>query len=170
MFRPDPLEKEIVVGQEPTTLEIARGEQVDEVHQKFNDWISQVVRIYKAEKFVEFEWLVGPIAIDDDVGKEIVSRFYTDIKPDGFFYSDSNGREMLKRERNFRPTWEIELQEAVAGNYYPVNSKIAIEDEDYRLAILNDRAQGGSSIVDGTVEIMVSCAPKYFLNFSQSSL
>lgn len=34
-------------------------------------------------------------------------------------------------------------------------SKIAIEDAQTRLAILNDRAQGGSSLSDGSVEIMV---------------
>lgn len=47
------------------------------------------------------------------------------------------------------------MQEPIAGNYYPITAKIAIEDEDYRLAILNDRAQGGSSMFDGTVELMV---------------
>jgi len=43
----------------------------------------------------------------------------------------------------------------VSGNYYPINTKIAIEDSNNRLAILPDRAQGGSSIFDGTLELMV---------------
>lgn len=45
--------------------------------------------------------------------------------------------------------------EAIAGNYYPINTKIAIEDKTHRLAVLTDRAQGGSSIFDGTCELMV---------------
>lgn len=155
IFRPDPQSKEKLITKE-ATVEVVRGEQVDEVHQVFNEWISQVVRVYKTEKFVEFEWMVGPVPIDDNAGKEIVSRFFTVMKTKGEFYTDSNGREMLKRRRNARDTWKVNLKEAVAGNYYPVTAKIAIEDSKHRLAILNDRSQGGSSIFDGTVELMVS--------------
>lgn len=77
------------------------------------------------------------------------------------FYTDSNGREMLKRERNFRPTWPLELAEPVAGNYYPVTAKITVEDkaQKVRLSVLNDRAQGGSSLNDGQVELMVIIYP-----------
>lgn len=155
IFRPDPKAKEQLITKE-ATIEVFRGDMVDEVHQVFNEWVSQVVRVYKTEKFVEFEWLVGPIPIADKVGKEIVSRFFTVMNTNGVFYTDSNGREMLKRRRNFRETWKVKLQEPVAGNYYPVTTKIAIEDETHRLAILTDRAQGGSSLYDGTVELMVS--------------
>jgi len=84
-----------------------------------------------------------------------VSRFYTTIESDGVFYTDSNGREMLKRKRNQRDTWHVVIAEKESGNYYPVTSKIAIEDEHTRLAVLNDRAQGGSSLYDGVVELMV---------------
>lgn len=159
MFRPNPNTDEDVLASRVRS-EIVRGELVDEVHQKFNDWISQVVRIYKTEKFVEFEWLVGPIPVNDDVGKEIVSRFYTGIKSDGVFYTDSNGREILKRKRNFRDTWNFETLEPVAGNYYPINTKIAIEDDKLRMAILTDRAQGGSSLDDGSLELMVMIEKK----------
>lgn len=154
IFRPDPKSKEKLITKE-ARIEVVRGDEVDEVHQVFNEWISQVVRVYKSENFVEFEWLVGPIPIDDNVGKEIVSRFYTVMKTDGVFFTDSNGREMIQRKRNYRETWKLNLKEPVAGNYYPVTTKIAIEDDTHRLAILNDRAQGGSSLYDGTVELMV---------------
>lgn len=133
---------------------MVRGDLVDEIHQTFTDWLSQVVRVYKTENFVEFEWLVGPIPVEDG-GKEIISRFYTVMKNNGVFYTDSNGREMLKRKRNYRETWKVNIKEPVAGNYYPINTKIAIEDEKHRLAVLTDRAQGGSSLFDGTLELMV---------------
>lgn len=159
IFRPDPENGNARESTQQATIEVITGEFVDEVHQVFNEWISQVVRIYKAENFVEFEWLVGPIPVDDDIGKEIVSRFQTTMQTDGIFTTDSNGREMLKRERNVRETWDIELEEPVAGNYYPINTKIAIEDDTHRLAVLPDRAQGGSSIIDGSVELMVILEP-----------
>lgn len=156
IFRPDAKTKDATIIAKEATLDVVRGDEVDEVHQVFNEWISQVVRVYKAEKFVEFEWLVGPIPIDDVIGKEIVSRFFTVMKTNGEFFTDSNGREMLKRKRNSRDTWKVSLKEAIAGNYYPVTTKIAIEDAKHRLAVLTDRAQGGSSIFDGTLELMVS--------------
>ena len=57
------------------------GPIVDEVHQKFNDWTSQVIRLYKDQKVVEFEWMVGPLP-EQDVGTsglEVVTRYTTDI-------------------------------------------------------------------------------------------
>lgn len=65
---------------------------------------------------------------------------------------------MLKRIKNYRPTWDVKLQEPISGNYYPVTSKIAIKDEEkqLKLNVLTDRAQGGSSLNDGAVELMVN--------------
>jgi lysosomal alpha-mannosidase len=87
----------------------------------------------------------------------VVSRFTTDLETDGLFYTDSNGRELLERKRNYRPTWEVQLSEPESGNYYPVTSKILIRDttRQQELAVLNDRPQGGSSLNDGQVELMV---------------
>lgn len=48
------------------------------------------------------------------------------------------------------------MEEPIAGNYYPVTSKIMIKDNDFELAVLTDRAEGGSSLEDGQVELMVS--------------
>lgn len=163
IFRPDPETVEEVVGLD-VALDVIRGDLVDEVHQVFNDWISQVVRIYKTEKYVEFEWLVGPIPIDDDIGKEIVTRFTTDINNDGVFFTDSNGREMIHRKRDSRETWNLVVNEPIAGNFYPINAKIVLGESNKRLAILTDRSQGGSSMVDGTVEIMVRKLVVTFIN------
>lgn len=114
-----------------------------------------MVRIYKNENKAEFQWLVGPIPTSDNTGREIISRFDTDIESNGIFYTDSNGREMVQRRRNHRDTWNLTLLEPVSGNYYPVTTKIAIEDDTRRFALLTDRAQGGSSIDDGSIELMV---------------
>lgn len=152
IFRPNGTER--LVAQR-VKVEMIQGPLVEEVHQVFNDWVSQVIRVYKGQSHVEFEWLAGPIPIDDGLGKELVSRFYTTIKSDSVFYTDSNGREMLKRVRNHRDTWDVEVYEKESGNYYPVTTKIAIEDDEHRLSVLNDRAQGGSSLMDGVVELMV---------------
>jgi lysosomal alpha-mannosidase len=91
----------------------------------------------------------------DGVGKEVISHFSTGWATNGYFYTDSNGREILERKRNYRPTWKVNISEPVAGNYYPVTSVIAIKSKDITFGVLPDRAQGGSSLKDGDIELMV---------------
>uniref|UniRef100_A0A4W3IN81 Lysosomal alpha-mannosidase-like n=1 Tax=Callorhinchus milii TaxID=7868 RepID=A0A4W3IN81_CALMI len=57
--------------------------------------------------------------------------------------------------RDYRPTWHFNQTEPVAGNYYPVNTRIFIRDGKFQLSVLTDRSQGGSSIEDGSLELMV---------------
>ncbi|XP_066593863.1 lysosomal alpha-mannosidase isoform X1 [Prorops nasuta] len=139
------------------TYKIYKGDIVQEIHLQVNDWVSEVVRVYSAEDFIEFDWMVGPIPVDDKVGKEIVTKYSSNLSTGGYFYTDSNGREMLQRKRDYRPTWQVRLQEQISGNYYPVTAKISIKDTELplKLNVLTDRAQGGSSLVDGEVELML---------------
>lgn len=108
---------------------------------------------------------MGSIPVEDKVGREIITRFDTDIASNGIFYTDLNGREMLKRQRDHRDTWNLTLIEKISGNYYPVTAKIAIEDDTRRFSILNDRAQGGSSLTDGSLEVMVCMSAIIFREF-----
>jgi lysosomal alpha-mannosidase len=142
---------------EKAQVKIFRGTIVAEAQQIFNEWVSQTIRIYDQENLIEFEWLVGPIPNQDANGKEVITRFTTDFATKSTFYTDSNGREMLKRVRNSRPTWNLTLEEPVAGNYYPITSKLSIVDDsrDLQLSLLTDRAQGGSSLKDGQLEMMI---------------
>ena len=89
-------------------------------------------------------------------GREVVSRFNTSIASAGVLLTDSNGREMLRRRRNFRPTWNFSQTESVAGNYYPINAAVALTDATTaQLTLLVDRASGAGSIADGALEVMV---------------
>jgi len=98
---------------------------------------------------------VGPVPIADGLGKEVVSRWSTDVKSAGVFFTDSNGREMQRRVRNVRPTWSLNVTDPVSGNFYPVNSAISIADASRQFTILTDRSQAGASLRDGSVELMV---------------
>ncbi|XP_076427994.1 lysosomal alpha-mannosidase isoform X2 [Peromyscus maniculatus bairdii] len=129
---------------------------VQEVHQNFSAWCSQVLRLYPGQRHLELEWTVGPIPVRDNLGKEVISRFNTPMKTNGQFYTDSNGREILKRRRDHRPTWRLNQTEPVAGNYYPVNTRIYISDGHMQLTVVTDRSQGGSSLKDGSLELMFS--------------
>ena len=134
-----------------------QGKIAKEVRQTYSNWVSQVVRIFEGQDYVEFEYTIGPIPFKDGLGKEIISRYCTTLATQGMWYTDANGRSMQKRVRNFRPAWKLNQTEPAAGNYYPVNSRIALVDEskDVQFVILNDRSQGGASLSDGCVELMV---------------
>jgi lysosomal alpha-mannosidase len=92
--------------------------------------------LYADRPYAEFEWVVGSIPIEDGLvsvfvfvfftlhgnllgvqGKEIITRFSTNISSDGYLYTDSNGREMQQRLLNYRPTWKLNITEPVAGKY-----------------------------------------------------
>ncbi|XP_075500085.1 alpha-mannosidase-like [Primulina tabacum] len=85
----------VVSGSVP--LKIVRGPLVDEVHQQFASWIYQVIRVYKDKDHAEVEYTIGPIPIDDSDGKEVITRMMTNMVTDKVFYTDSNGRDFLKR-------------------------------------------------------------------------
>jgi lysosomal alpha-mannosidase len=63
-------------------------------------WLSQTTRLYAGQNNIEIEYQVGPIPWADGFGKEIITRFTSDIKSAQLFYTDSNGREVLERKIN----------------------------------------------------------------------
>ncbi|CAL5325500.1 unnamed protein product [Camellia sinensis] len=153
IFRPNgtfPIKSE---GQ--VSLTVMRGSLMDEVHQQLNPWIYQVTRVYKGKEHAEVEFIIGPIPVDDGFGKEITTQITTAIMTNKTFYTDSNGRDFIKRVRDYREDWDLQVNQPVAGNYYPVNLGVYIEDESTELSVLVDRAVGGSSLVDGQIELML---------------
>ncbi|XP_054707229.1 lysosomal alpha-mannosidase-like [Uloborus diversus] len=142
---------------ENITYRVFKGPLVEEVHQYYAPWISQIIRLYKGQSHIEFDWVIGPIPVQDHIGREIITRFDTRMENNGIFYTDTNSRETMKRIRNHQENFPWNITERIAGNYYPVTSWIYIRDEykDLQLSILPDRAQGGSSVVDGSIELMV---------------
>lgn len=74
-----------------------------EVHQQLNSRIYQVTRVYNKEKeHAELEFTIGPIPIDNAVGKEITTQITTSLRTNKTFYTDSNGRDFFIRVRDFR--------------------------------------------------------------------
>lgn len=58
IFRP--IDKASTLGS-TSKFEVFIGNLVSEVHQKYNDYVSQIVRVYAGQEYVEFDWLIGPI-------------------------------------------------------------------------------------------------------------
>lgn len=153
IFRPSESSPTIVSRSVP--FKVIRGPLVDEVHQKFNSWIYQVTRLYKGKDHAEIEYTIGPIPTDDGVGKEVITRMTANMVTNKEFYTDSNGRDFLKRVRDHREDWPLQVTQPVAGNYYPLNLGIYTKDKKSEFSVLVDRATGGASIKDGEVELML---------------
>ncbi|GMH06556.1 hypothetical protein Nepgr_008396 [Nepenthes gracilis] len=134
---------------------VLRGPLVDEIHQQFDSWIYQVTRLYKDKEHAEVEFTIGPIPTNETTGKEVITRIKADMATNAVFYTDSNGRDFLKRIRDHREDWNLTVNEPVAGNYYPINLGIYVTDNKSELSVLVDRATGGTSMVDGEVELML---------------
>ncbi|KAC9878025.1 hypothetical protein E3N88_45154 [Mikania micrantha] len=153
IFRPN--SKFPIQSEGKKTFAVLKGPIMDEVHQELNSWIYQVTRVYKEKEHAEVEFTIGPIPIDDGIGKEITTQITTTFKTNRTFYTDSNGRDFIKRVRDFRTDWDLQVNEPVAGNYYPINLGAYVEDGTMELSVLVDRAVGGSSLVDGQIELML---------------
>jgi alpha-mannosidase len=136
-------------------LTVMSGPLLDEVHQQINTWVHQVTRVFKGKEHAEVEFNIGPIPVDDGFGKEIATQIKTNLKTNNTFYTDSNGRDFIKRVLNYRTDWDLQVNEPIAGNYYPINLGIYVEDESSELSVLVDRAVGGTSLVDGQIELML---------------
>ncbi|KAL2500188.1 Glycosyl hydrolase family 38 protein [Abeliophyllum distichum] len=136
-------------------LTVLRGPILDEVHHQLNTWLHQVTRVYKEKEHAEVEFTIGPIPVDDGFGKEITAQIKTSLNTNETFYTDSNGRDFIKRIRDHRSDWDLEIHQPIAGNYYPINLGIYLEDGNMEVSVLVDRAVGGSSLVDGQIELML---------------
>ncbi|KAG0474873.1 hypothetical protein HPP92_014559 [Vanilla planifolia] len=142
------------IASKPAIVKVVRGPLVDEIHQQFNSWIYQVTRIYKDKENVEFDFTIGPVP-SDGVGKEVFTQLTSDMVTNKTFYTDSNGRDFIKRVRNYREDWNLTVTQPIAGNYYPLNLGMYVIDGKHELSTLVDRACGGSSLQDGQLQIML---------------
>ena len=86
------------------------------VSQTWSSWLSTETRLHPNSDVVDVAYQVGPIPFEDGLGKEIFVRYSTDIASSELFFTDSNGRELQRRQLNFRPTWKWNDTEPVAGN------------------------------------------------------
>ena len=89
-----------------------------------------VVRYYDEGQAAEWDVHLSSVPVDDDQGREVTVNWKLDnFNNNRTFYTDSNGLEMQKRVLNWRQSYDFLSFEEVSGNYYPINSALAIVDE-----------------------------------------
>jgi len=144
------------VGNGTVKLDIIQGPVVSEARQVHSHWAASTHRLWANHSHVESEWTVGPIPVEEGVGKEVVSRWRSDVKSGDVFWTDANGREMMERKLNYRPSWDLDVKEPIAGNFYPITAAVALRDTaGSEMYVVTDRAQAAASLASGQMEFMV---------------
>ena len=141
-------------------LTLVSGPLVSEAWQDFTPWASQVLRLWRDdEQGFELQTTLGPLPAPSAGGAEVVTRLAVGGWDTGAAWrTDSNGRDWQLRRRNARPDFNISITEPVAQNYYPVNTAIQMQAAGAAggvLTLLTDRTQGGASLADGQLELML---------------
>ena len=145
VFRPDGGKH--VLTDDPLYSQLT-GPLVNESIVELSDWGVLTARTYADTEQAEITWQVGPIT----GGKEVVVVYSTDIlNTGGEFYTDANGRQMMRREVR------RDTVEAVAANYYPVTSRLEVRgsQDSSLVSLITDRSQGATSLNTGELEVMV---------------
>ncbi|KAL0377240.1 UNVERIFIED_CONTAM: Alpha-mannosidase [Sesamum radiatum] len=149
VFRPNetfPIKTE---GRVPLT--VIRGPLLDEVHQQLNTWLyqlitkyMQVTRVYKGKEHALKLSLLEPEELLNLISLYEYASYLSDFAKFGSL-----------QIRDYRADWDLEVHQPIAGNYYPINLGIYLVDETTEVSVLVDRAVGGSSLVDGQIELML---------------
>ncbi|GAM19522.1 hypothetical protein SAMD00019534_026970 [Acytostelium subglobosum LB1] len=152
------------VSQTPSTytttdpkVTYAPGSMVSTLTRYWNANMIQTFRLYANAYYLELEETVGPISIADNKGKEVISRYTTDLHTNNLWYSDANGMEMQERELNKRYSWNYTVVQPVSGNYVPVNAITYLQDttKNQQLTFVTDRSRSCASLSDGEIEMML---------------
>ncbi|XP_056646143.1 alpha-mannosidase 2 [Diorhabda sublineata] len=159
LFMPDPNERDYekdVLSQykEQKSIIITTGPLSTEISVIYGPFLMHTVTIYLGEN----SSLSNGIFIENTVDfenppknreTELFMRVITDIQngepPE--YYSDLNGLNMQKRIKVER----IGLE----GNYFPTTTMTYIQDNNVRLSLLVNHAQGSSSFQPGFLEVML---------------
>ncbi|OON16834.1 alpha mannosidase, middle domain protein, partial [Opisthorchis viverrini] len=160
---------------------VTRGSCVHEITARYASWATLVARHFTDQK-VEVEWTVGPISDQGNtVSREVIVRYTVEGVPEifpstpGEFFTDSAGRRLIRRIRKTES--DTNMTDSIAVNYYPVVNRILLkgrkppvtrgqESHDrmgeqkkdlpaLAFAVYTDRPQGGTSLKDGQIELMV---------------
>lgn len=115
IFRPmDPKPEKI---KDYLKVEVLKTSIVEELHTAFADHASFALKLYAEQPVIEVDWVIGPIPITDNVGKEVFVRYGTDLMNNRVFYTVSNGRQTMKRIKNERGDFDPVNGNAIPGEY-----------------------------------------------------
>jgi hypothetical protein len=74
------------------------------------------------------------------------------------FFTDTNGMRIIKRVKDTRQTFDFEVDDKVASNFYPINSVLSLKDDskNKQISVWNDRSQAGTSLSKGEIFFVIN--------------
>ena len=111
------------------------------------------IRLCRGQDFVDVTTGMGPLP-DDQLGVEAMLRFTTNISSGAIWFTDSQGLEMQRRERDKRPNYPYTLTEPIASNIFPANVISMINDSSSGFAVVSDVTRGVASMSSGQLELL----------------
>ena len=159
LFMPDPnerdIEKDVLLDyKDQMSIIITSGQIANELTVLYGPFLVHTVRIYHPEHSDLSEGIYVENEVDfenppKNRETELFMRFISDIQneepPD--FYTDSNGFQMQRRVKVERI--------GIEGNYYPITTMAYIQDNNMRMSLLTNHAQGAASWQPGYLEVML---------------
>lgn len=159
LFMPDPNERDIekdVLQQykDQMSIIIASGAVSSEITVIYGPFLVHSVAIYHLEDSVLADGIYTESTVDfenppKNRETELFMRIISDVQngetPE--FYTDQNGFQIQKR---------VKVEKiGIEGNYFPITTMAYIQDDNVRLSLLTDHAQGASSWQPGFLEVML---------------
>jgi lysosomal alpha-mannosidase len=156
LFRPARSDPDALAPGLAAAVTLVTGPCVNLTYQEYG-YVTQEMRLWAGAGDVEIEWTVGPVDLAGNKSREVITRYSAGgLASGGAWRTDSNCRESQLRQRNARGNWTANVSEPVAGNYYPATCLLSLTDgAQATLSVALDRAQGVSSLADGTLELLV---------------
>lgn len=151
VFQPEfnnPLQKGLLQPYRPI-IHVVIGQIYSQLTAVYGNLLVVSTRIYNSTSYLS-DAIYLETAVNFEISdSEIFMRFTTDIqnsKPP-ILFTDSNGLHMQKR--TYTPDARI------PGNYFPITTMAYIEDQQKRLSLLTNHAQGAASLETGLLEVML---------------
>ena len=116
------------------------------------------LEVANARQVFQVEIDLPEIPIDGSEGKEVVLVFQSEkIKNHGIFYTDSQGRGLIRREQDKRPHFDLDVTDPVSGNFYPINTMVVMNgtSSPFSVAVTPDRPMGVASLKSGELTFLL---------------
>ncbi|CAG2100056.1 unnamed protein product [Medioppia subpectinata] len=111
----DPKAGDISTEEETQLIQLVKEVNDVEIKHHIKEGLSQVIRVDHRSDAIEFDYTCGPIPMADGNGKELVFWWQTNLTTGGVFYTDSNGRQTMRRRRDYRPTYNLTVTQRHKG-------------------------------------------------------
>lgn len=152
LFKPnetDPEVQDIFVNDQLSKIIVVEGELASFVKVFYGQLLIHSVRLLNTHSHLdEGLYIENQIKMNDNHSNfELFMRLKSPIKNQNEFFTDLNGFQWQRRQTVSKIK--------VDGNYYPITIGAFIQDQNKRMTLLTNHAQGATSPSEGVLEVMM---------------